>query len=440
MKDPRTQIKIPVAPRSETAIPDEPASRQPGRPQLKVLPGAPAQPPQAAAQQVPEREVPLRPRIPGAPNGARQSPGRRPWTPPPSRGPAKGPRRPGSARRLPPTAVWAGGLLALALLLPTLVVVSQHQQPAPRPAPAPAPAPHVTAPQAEAPLPQVSVYLSKSGQVETLPLEDYVTGVVAAEMPAEFELEALKAQAIAARTFIVRRLADGDTSGVPDHKAVVTDTVSHQAYISKEALEREWKAKGKTAELSKLQQAVKETRNTIMTYKGKPITASFFSTSNGYTENSEDYWKADIPYLRSVASPWDKQLAPGYEETVTISRTDFLKKLGLTREAIPVSASKPFIQILSTTEGHRIKEISIGSSVFSGRDVREKLGLRSSEFTWKTSGGNIMITTYGYGHGVGMSQWGADGMAKEGNTATQILKHYYTGIEFQQASKLLSKK
>ncbi|WP_145139583.1 stage II sporulation protein D [Paenibacillus sp. Y412MC10] len=443
MKDPRTQLKIPVAPRSEALTPDDPRSTapQPGRPQLTMLPGHAAQPPEAAAPARPERQGTLRPEAPGAPGGARHTPGRRPWTPPPSRGPAKGPRRPGSARKVPPAALWgAGGVLALALLLPTLVVVSTNHHPAPVPAPIPAPAPaKPAAPQAEAQLPNVSVYLTKTGQVEVLPMEDYVTGVLAAEMPADFELEALKAQAIAARTFIVRRLVDGDMSGVPDRKAMVTDTVSHQAYISKEVLEKEWKAQGKSAELAKLQRAVQETRNTIMTYKGKPITASFFSTSNGYTENSEDYWKEDIPYLRSVGSPWDKELSPGYKETVTISRKDFITKLGLAGQAITVSTGQPFIQVLSTTEGHRIKEISIGGHVFSGREVREKLNLRSSEFTWKTSGADIQITTYGYGHGVGMSQWGADGMAKEGSTATQILKHYYTGIDFTQASKLLSK-
>ncbi|GIP28737.1 hypothetical protein J23TS9_38670 [Paenibacillus sp. J23TS9] len=468
MNDPRTQIKVSVAQKNEAAEPDisihqpdaqaaagggreqspaggpapgirpKPGAGSKPRQHLSVLPGAGAQPPQAAAPEAPEPSEALRPEEPGAPAGARQAPGRRPWAPPPSRGrgSAKRPHRPGSARRLHP-AVWAGGLLALALLIPVLVVATHHQ-PAPKPAPIPAPAAPVTVPQAVA-QPQVSVYLSKTDKVEMLPLEEYVVGVIAAEMPADFDLEALKAQAVAARTFIMRRLAAGDKSGVPGSQADVTDTVSHQAYISKDQLATQWK--GKTEQLAKLKRAVEESRNTIMTYQGKPITASFFSTSNGYTENSEEYWNQNIPYLRSVASPWDEQ-APGYEETVKMSRQDFLTKLGLAGKSVPVVSTgeqQPFIQILSSTTGHRIKEISIGGVKFSGREVREKLGLRSSQFSWKTSGKDVVITTYGYGHGVGMSQWGAEGMAKEGYTATQILKHYYTGVQFSKASDFIKK-
>ncbi|MCJ8012787.1 stage II sporulation protein D [Paenibacillus sp. KQZ6P-2] len=442
MNDPRTQIKVSVAQKRELAEPDIPihqpdvqAAAKGGRSSRPA--GEPAQPPQATAPEPPEPREALRPTQPGAPAGARQDPGRRPWAPPPSSGRREAwrPHRPGSARRVPPAAVWAGGLLALALLIPALVVATHHK-PAPTPAPIPAPAAPTAVPQVLA-QPQVSVYLTKTDKVETLPLEDYVVGVLAAEMPAKFDLEALKAQAVAARTFIVRRLADGDKSGVPGSAANVTDTVSHQAYISKEQLETQFK--GKTEQLAKLKRAVEESRNTIMTYNGKPITASFFSTGNGYTENSEEYWNQNIPYLRSVASPWDKQ-APGYEETVKLSREDFLIKLGLIGKVAPVTAmreNQPFIQILASTTGHRIKEISIGGIKFTGREVREKLGLRSSEFSWKTTGNDVLITTYGYGHGVGMSQWGAEGMAKEGYTATQILKHYYTGIQFSKASDFI---
>ncbi|MWV46577.1 stage II sporulation protein D [Paenibacillus sp. HJL G12] len=383
---------------------------------------------------MPEPREPLRHPQPGEPVGAR-----RPWATPPTSGRsgARWPHRPGSARRVPPAAYWAGGLLTLALLIPALVVATHHKE-VPNPAPIPAPTAPATVPQVLT-QPQVSVYLSKTGKVETLSLEDYVVGVIAAEMPAEFDLEALKAQAVAARTFIVRRLADGDKSGVPGLQADVTDTVNHQAYLSKEQLETQWK--GKSEQLAKIKRAVEESRNTIMTYKGKPITASFFSTGNGYTENSEDYWSQNIPYLRSVASPWDKQ-APGYEETVKMSRGDFLTKLGLAGKSVPAATmgeNQPFIEVLSSTAGHRIKEITIGGVKFTGREVREKLGLRSSEFSWKTSGDDVLITTYGYGHGVGMSQWGAEGMAKEGYTATEIMKHYYTGIQFSKASDFVKK-
>ncbi|WP_422658606.1 stage II sporulation protein D [Paenibacillus sp. EC2-1] len=306
------------------------------------------------------------------------------------------------------------------------------------PAPAPSAAPQV----AEEPM--VSVYLTKTDTVETLPLETYIVGVVAAEMPAEFQLEALKAQAIAARTYIVQRLKSGDKSGVPDDKSDVTDTVTHQAYISQEKLKQEWAAQGKQAELDKLRRAVKETRGIVMTYNGQPITASFFSTSNGYTENSEDYWKNEIPYLRSVESPWDEQISPKFKSTVRMSRAEFSKRLGLSDAAIPVSASggnsASWIKVISYTKGNRIQEVRIGGQKFTGREIREKLALRSSQFSWSLKDGEVIITTYGNGHGVGMSQYGAEGMAREGAKAKEILRHYYTGISFEETSKLLSPK
>lgn len=353
-------------------------------------------------------------------------------------------------RRLAP-AVWLAAPLLAALLLPLAVVPLRGGQPAPPAVPQATAAPAPPAPAAaEAPQPEVSVYLSQSGQIETLPLEDYVNGVLAAEMPADFELEALKAQAVAARTFIARRLAAGDHSGVPVPEADVSDTVSHQAYVSKDTLEREWEHGGKSAGLAKLRRAVLETRGVIMTYKGQPITASFFASSGGYTENSEDYWNAAVPYLRSVASPWEQEITPNLAVDYTFSTSEVISKLGLGSKALtvstsgqaqPVSATSSRLPavVLSLTAGHRVKEISIGGTVFTGREVREKLGLRSSQFTWKRQGEEILITTYGNGHGVGMSQWGANGMAKEGSTATQILKHYYSGISFAQVSTLLKK-
>lgn len=353
---------------------------------------------------------------------------------------ARRPAAPGRRVRLHPAAWAAAGLLALALALPLLVVAPGDHKPA---APAPGPVPATPAAPQAAEEPTVSVYLTKTDTVETLPLETYIVGVVAAEMPAEFQLEALKAQAIAARTYIVQRLKSGDKSGVPDNKSDVTDTVSHQAYISKEKLEKEWAALGKEAELAKLRQAVKETKGIVMTFKGQPITASFFSTSNGYTENSEDYWKNEIPYLRSVESPWDKQISPKYKTTVSMPLEEFTDRLGLSDTAIPVSASggsSSLWKVISYTKGNRINEVRVGGKKFTGREIRERLDLRSSQFSWRMKDGEVEIVTYGYGHGVGMSQYGAEGMAREGYRAKEILQHYYTGISFAETSKLLSSK
>ncbi|WP_334072188.1 stage II sporulation protein D [Paenibacillus sp. A14] len=396
---------------------------------------------------------------------------------PPSAGPAAGetplrmrlapgaPLRPSFRRRGRKGGALAAGLAALvalaalAVLLPALLAGRTGAPPAPH-LPAAAQPPQARTPAAAggagaerlAPAEGspaegrtlVRVYLSRTGSVESLPLEQYVTGVLAAEMPADFELEALKAQAVAARTFIVRRLAARDTSGIPGGKADVKDTVDHQAYLSRKTLEK-WKRDGKTEQLARLERAVQETQGIVMTYQGQPITASFFSASGGYTENSEEYWSLRVPYLRSVASPWDAGVNPRNEVTVTLPVSEVLGKLGQSVPVIPVSGggtekteySDRLFRILSYTSGRRVKQILVGGKTYTGREVREKLGLRSSQFRLDVDGRNVKITTYGYGHGVGMSQWGANGMAKNGHTAAQILKHYYTGISFEGAADLL---
>ncbi len=279
----------------------------------------------------------------------------------------------------------------------------------------------------------VRVYLSDSGSVEKVPIETYVMGVLAGEMPIDFELEALKAQAIAARTYIVRRLASGDNE-LASRGADVGDTVRHQVYVSKKELAGRWSGEEKEANLAKLEQAVRETKGLVVTYKGEPIEAVFFSTSNGFTENSEEYWALALPYLRSVDSPWDKELSPRYEQQATFKVSRFYSAMGLSGKA--ASAKNPSMKVTARTDGNRIKSLSINGKTFTGREVRERLGLASSEFGWKIGKGSITFTTYGLGHGVGMSQWGANGLAKEGGSAADILLHYYTGTKVEQASKL----
>ena len=281
----------------------------------------------------------------------------------------------------------------------------------------------------------VPVYITGEKRIETVPLETYVRNVVAAEMPAEFELEALKAQALAVRTYIVKRWLDQDTSHVPVPGALVTDTTAHQVYADEDQMKRQWGDKY-AAYLEKLNRAVNETKDLILTYRHEPIQAAFFSTSNGYTENSEDYWQVYVPYLRSVPSPWDKTLSPKYKETVVFSLIRFASLIGIPA-SVPAREGNAFMQVLDTTEGHRIKTIRVAGKTMTGREMREKLNLNSSQFEWNVVGPNIEFTTYGYGHGVGMSQWGANGMAKEGKDAASIVKHYYQGIEIERVSALV---
>ncbi len=322
--------------------------------------------------------------------------------------------------------LWAGALVVSALIIPTVLVKRVKME-------LPIYDPIYEWPvieQKQEPVLMIPVYLSRQERVIEVPLEGYVRGVVAAEMPAEFELEALKAQAIAARTYIVRKIVERDFTKAPSPEAWVTDTASDQVYATDEELRARWTRREYAEKISKINRAVAETRGLILTYDGQPIDATYFSTSNGYTENSEEYWSETIPYLRSVASPWDAEISPKYTSVTKMSLQEMMEKLGL--QDLPASAmqgGKLGMAVAERTSGKRIKTVLINGIPFSGREVREKLGLPSSEFTWKISGDSIEFTTYGYGHGVGMSQYGANGMALEGAAAEEILTYYYKGVE-----------
>jgi stage II sporulation protein D len=282
--------------------------------------------------------------------------------------------------------------------------------------------------------PMIRVYLSDSRTIETVPLETYVRGVVAAEMPLEFELAALEAQAMAARTYIIRRLWLKDRTGIPVDNADVTDTQTHQVYRALSDMKR--MKQENEAGWRKVEEAVRKTAGEIIVYRGEPIEALFFSTSNGYTENSEEVFPVKLPYLRSVASPWDQENSPRARDTVELRLADFYERLGV--KSIPASFNRqaPNIRILEWTQGRRIKQLLAGGEKISGEEVRHRLGLRSASFDWRIADNRIVLTTYGSGHGVGMSQWGAEGMANAGKTAVQIVEYYYSGTRTMEVSKL----
>ncbi|MDR7073492.1 stage II sporulation protein D [Fictibacillus barbaricus] len=278
----------------------------------------------------------------------------------------------------------------------------------------------------------VPVFRSSMDTVENIPLEEYVTGVVASEMPAEFEVEALKAQALTARTYIVKTMyAQSKDDSLPV-EAVVSDTVQHQVYKGNEELKKIW-GDEYADKLSKVVKAVTETKGQILTYEGQPIQASFFSMSNGFTVDSEDYWKNKYPYLRSVESPWDKK-APKFEQTVQLPVSLVEEKLG-----VSLSKDGKIGKVVSSTSGKRIGKFAIGKKEFTGKEIREKLELRSTDFQITKKGKQVTITTKGYGHGVGMSQYGANGMAKEGKTYKDILNYYYKGIAIADYKPLIDK-
>lgn len=264
---------------------------------------------------------------------------------------------------------------------------------------------------------QVKVKRSQTGKVEEIPLENYVASVVASEMPAEFELEALKAQAIAARTYIVNHLLQ---KGEED---VITDTTEHQVFKSEAELkdhfagDYEWK-------MQKVHEAVQATKDEIITYDKTPITPTFFSMSNGYTEDAENYWGNELPYLKSVESKWEEDL-PNFTDQKIFTQQEVVEKLNVTQ---PLTEATMEIR---RTNSNRVKELQIGDQAISGKEVREKLQLRSNDFTVKQKGEHYIFTTKGYGHGVGMSQYGANEMAKQGNDYKDILTHYYQDIAIE---------
>ncbi|WP_319022569.1 stage II sporulation protein D [Oceanobacillus oncorhynchi] len=271
----------------------------------------------------------------------------------------------------------------------------------------------------------VSVMRVSNEEVENVPVEQYVAGVVSSEMPAEFEMEALKAQAIAARTFTVNFLLNGEKNDSYD----LTDSTQHQVYKSEQELQEQWGAEYHE-KMNKINQAVKETEGQIITYNSAPITASFFSTSNGYTENSEDYWEGEVAYLRSVESPWDQE-SPEFSQQTTLTVAEVSEAL-----EIPLQDDKAIPMEINHTDSGRVAEITVAGTAFTGPEFRDKLGLRSSDFTIEQSDSHLIFTTQGYGHGVGMSQYGANGMAAEGKNYEEIIHHYYTDVEISQIGEI----
>lgn len=256
---------------------------------------------------------------------------------------------------------------------------------------------------------EITVYRS-NGSVINLNMTDYLIGVVSSEMPASFNLEALKAQSVLARTYALKAKQTGKK---------LTDTVSTQSYIDIDQMKNKWGNSFNTY-YNKIKNAVENTNGEYLSYNGNYIEALYHSTNNGKTESSLDVFGNYYPYLISVSSEYDKN-ASSYLRTINMPLDTISNKLGLSLNNDSV------ISILSYTDGGNIKEININGNNFSGKKVRELLGLRSADFDISISDNNANITTRGYGHGVGMSQYGANGMANAGYSYKDILSHYYPG-------------
>lgn len=264
----------------------------------------------------------------------------------------------------------------------------------------------------------VNLLNESDGSIKNVNIEDYIIGVVAAEMPASFEPEALKAQAVAARTYAMYKK---ETRNL-DYDLIIG--TKDQAYQTNEELLKKWGVSFFKNYL-KVRDAVLATEGEILTYNGQTINAFYFSMSNGYTENVESVFKSDLPYLKSVPSTWDNESIKNYEFTKTISKEDFCKSL-----EIPCDNIK--IENIQKTSSNRVASLTINDKTFLGTKVRSLLGLRSTDFTIECLDNDIKITTKGYGHGVGMSQYGANGMAKENHNYKEILNYFYQNTEISK--------
>lgn len=256
--------------------------------------------------------------------------------------------------------------------------------------------------------------------VNDIGIEEYVKGVVAAEMPVSFEMEALKAQAVAARTYALKAMQNNQNIEQED---------IGQAYLNEKQLRQKWGVNYNNYWL-RISQAVDETQSEVITYQDEMIEAVFHSTSAGYTENSENTWSKPLPYLKSVDSKLDEN-APGFISQKTLSQNEMMRLLqnkypNITLTNAPILSQ---IQVISRSQAGYILEIQIGNKVLTGSEVRGVFGLKSSNLTIKQQSDQVIFTTKGYGHGVGMSQYGANFMAKAGSNYIEILKHYYQQVE-----------
>lgn len=273
---------------------------------------------------------------------------------------------------------------------------------------------------------QVTLTVWDGKENREITMAEYLPGVVRGEMPASFELEALKAQAVTARTYIYYKMTTGGKATHPGAD-VCMDPGCCSAYTAAETAAKKWGDKAEENE-KRIQQAVQDTDGQVMLYGGEPIFAAFHSSSDGVTANSGDVWVKNLPYLVSVESPEGEEV-PNYYSVKTLSAAEF-------RETFTKSYSEAkfgddpasWVKDVQLNDSGRVETVTIGGVTVEGTDVRSVFGLRSASFTVACSEEEVTFRVTGYGHGVGMSQYGANALAKEGKTWQEILHWYYTDV------------
>lgn len=266
----------------------------------------------------------------------------------------------------------------------------------------------------------VCLYRHQSGTLEELPLEEYLWGVVAGEMPASYPEEALKAQAVASYSYLLYRINNMQVHPESDfgHEGDICDNPAHcKAYLSPVEAKAKWGESWYDASFSRIEGAIKAVSEQAVLYEQAPANTVFHAISSGKTEDAADVWGASIPYLQPVDSFWDEQ-AKGYQSTLAVPLEEFIKK---------TNATSTYIGTPALTKGGSVATIQIGEQTFTGQQIRTLFGLRSTHFSLKIEKEKAIFTVLGYGHQVGMSQTGAGILAENGYTYDQILSYYYSG-------------
>lgn len=272
-----------------------------------------------------------------------------------------------------------------------------------------------------------------TGEVEELPIDTYLHNVVSAEMPVDYEIEALKAQAVVARTYTVYKIQNKKH----ENADICDDSTCCQAWVSKETRLGRWEESKRENNWAKIEQCVNNTKGKIITYEGQPINAFFHANSGGTTELPVNVWGGTgLPYLQVVETAGEEGYTQ-YSSEVILSKDELMNKLKTKYDDIQINfEDEQDIKILEYTDSNRVKTIKFGNHELSGVETRTLLGLRSTNFEFTKDGDNIKFSVKGYGHGVGMSQTGADTMAKQGSNYEDIIKHFYVGVEIKDINEL----
>ena len=268
----------------------------------------------------------------------------------------------------------------------------------------------------------VAVFVTSANKTVDMEIFDYIVGAVAAEMPASYEKEALKAQAVACYSYMMWVKENSDNAEYD----ITSNPATHQGYLTEDEMKEKWGNKYESYK-GKIEEAVTEVYGKYMTYEGEVILALFHAISPGKTQNSEEVWESPLPYIKSKSAPGDS-LSPDFDSTLTVP----CKKI---RDVFSVKSDvkdSELIDIFALSDSSFIKEIPVGESSVSAGDIAAKLSLRSPYFTAEYKEGNYIFKVKGYGHGLGMSQYSADYMARQGSTYDEILRHFYSGIEIVQ--------